>query len=135
MSWFSDKIGFKNPFKKENWKSWLGIGSGGMLPGFEWGSNTKIGDAVLDPIYKGVGNLVTGGYIGQREAAEQQKDAAGDAKRRYAREQAAAEETARKIAEAEEERKRRLAAMGTQTPATLYGTYLGISSIKRSMLG
>lgn len=137
MSWFSDA--FKKAKKRFSFDK-IGKGffsSGGyVLPGVgELVTGSGKVENVFNQVGEGLGNLVTGGYIGQKKATEQAQQAADDAKKRYAKEQAAAEETARKIAEAEEERKRRLAAMGTQTPSTLYGTYLGLSSAKRSMLG
>ena len=138
MSWFSDKIGkhFKNPFSKRGFKTFLT--TGGLLPGAQEFFMTDTGNELYEGVHKGIGNLVTGGYIGQREATEQAEEAADSAKKRYAKEQAAAEETARKIAEAEEERKKRMAAMGTQMPSTLFGSYLGIpgkAGVSRSMLG
>jgi hypothetical protein len=105
------------------------------------GAGTTFSDQASEAyegVHKGLGNLVTGGYIAQKEATEQSKKAADDAKSRYAAEQAAAEATAKKIAETEEERKRRLVAQGTQTPATLLNTYLGLSggaNTRRGMLG
>ena len=128
----------KKTFNKK-WKGLIvGAGSGGMLPGFAEGMLTDKGKDAAQDVMKGLGNLVSGGYISQKEATEQAKKAADDAEARYAAETAAAQETARKIAETEEERKRRLAAMGTQTPSTLTGSYLGIPgrvNQSRSLLG
>jgi hypothetical protein len=110
----------------------VGPGAGEMMGAFP-----KLDEGMTE-IGKGVGNLVTGGYISQKAATEQAKKASEDAEKRYAAEQAAAAETARKIAETEEERKRRLAAQGTQMPSTLSGSYLGIPgrvSQSRSLLG
>jgi hypothetical protein len=136
MSWFSSH--FKTPFSRRGMQSFFGS-AGGLLPGVQEFMMTDEGNKIYEDIHKGIGNLVTGGYIGQREATKQQEEAMNDAKKRYAAEQAAAEETARKIAEAEDERKRRLAAAGNQMPSTLYGSYLGIpgraNSGNRPLLG
>jgi hypothetical protein len=112
---------------KKKWKQILvGAGSGGLLPGFAEIMMTDKGKDIVQDIHKGVGNLVSGGYINQVEATKQSKQARDDAAAQYAAEQAAAEATARKIAETEEERKRRLALQGTQTPSTLINSYLGL---------
>jgi hypothetical protein len=133
-------FGFKLKLPKFGSKDWLttvayaGIGG----PGMGAASLNEEGKNIETGILKGVGNLVTGGYLSQKEATAQAKKAADDAKAQYAAEQAAAEETARKVAETEEERKRRLAFSGTQTPSTLLNSYLGISggaSVRRSALG
>jgi hypothetical protein len=127
---------FKKIFSKRGLQSFLG--TGGVLPGVDIAITQDSGNKIYEDIHKGLGNLVTGGYIAQKEATEQAKKAADDAKDRYAAEQAAAEATAKKIAETEEERKRRLALQGTQTPSTLLNSYLGVSggaNVRRSVLG
>jgi hypothetical protein len=90
-----------------------------------------------DDIMKGVGNVATFGALAQADATKQAKKARDQAARQYAAETAAAQETARKIAETEEERKRRLAMAGTQMPSTLSGTYLGYprGTQSKSLLG
>jgi hypothetical protein len=93
---------------------------------------------VSDEIVKGVGNVATFGGLAQAKATAEAKKARDQAQKQYAAETAAAQETARKIAETEEERKRRLAAQGTQMPSTLVGSYLGIPgrvNQSRSLLG
>jgi hypothetical protein len=105
------------------------------------GAGTTFSDQANDAyesVHKGLGNLLTGGYIAQKEATEETKKARDQAAVQYQAEIDAAAETARKIAETEEERKRRLAALGTQTPSTLTGSYLGIPgrvNQSRSLLG
>ena len=130
---------FKNLFKKKGGLAKIaGIGSGGLLPGFEWGMATDQGQNLWDTVHEGVGNLVTGGYLAQKDATAEAKKARDQAAAQYAAETKAAEETARKIAETEEERKRRLALAGTQTPSTLLNTYLGVSGgavTRRAVLG
>ena len=130
-------FGVKMPKLKNVAKSFLRSG-GGLLPGVNEFMATDKGEQLYTDIHKGLGNLLSGGYIAQKEATEQSKKAADDAEARYAAETAAAQETARKIAETEEERKRRLAAQGTQMPSTLSGSYLGIPgrvNQSRSLLG
>jgi hypothetical protein len=125
---------FKKIFSKRGIQSFLA--TGGVLPGVDIAITQDQGNKLYEDIHKGLGNLVTGGYIAQKEATAEAKKARDQAESQYAAETAAAQETARKIAETEEERKRRLAAQGTQTPSTLYGTYLGIpGSAGKSLLG
>ena len=112
--------------------------TGGMLPGVDLAITQDQGNKLYEDIHKGVGNLVTGGYIAQKEATDEAKKARDQAQQQYAAETAAAQETARKIAETEEERKRRLALMGTQTPSTLINSYLGLTggaNVRRAYLG
>ena len=128
---------FKKIFSKRGAQAFLGSG-GGLLPGVQEAMLTDKGNAIYEEVHKGLGNLVTGGYFSQKEATEEAKKARDQAASQYAAETAAAQETARKIAETEEERKRRLALAGTQTPSTLLNTYLGLSggaNTRRAMLG
>jgi hypothetical protein len=127
---------FKKVFSKRGLQSFLG--TGGVLPGVDIAITQDQGNKLYEDIHKGLGNLVTGGYLAQKDATAEAKKARDQAADQYAAEQTAAAETARKIAETEEERKRRLAAQGTQTPSTLSGSYLGIPgrvSQSRSLLG
>ncbi len=127
---------FKKIFSKRGIQSFLG--TGGLLPGVDIAITQDQGNKLYEDIHKGIGNLVTGGYIAQKDATEEAKKARDQAASQYAAETAAAEETARKVAETEEERKRRLALQGTQTPSTLLNSYLGISggaNVRRSVLG
>ncbi len=130
----------KNPIKsfslKRLNKSFWGSG-GYVLPGvFEGTMFSDKFKNTYEDIAKGLGNLVSGGYISQKEATAEMKKARDQAAQRYAAEQAAAAETARKIAEAEEERKRRLASQGSTKPQTLYGGYLGLPNTGgKSLLG
>jgi len=127
---------FKKVFSKRGLQSFLG--TGGVLPGLDIAITQDKGNSMYEDIHKGLGNLVTGGYLAQKEATEEAKKARDQAAKQYQAEIDAATETARKIAETEEERKRRLVAMGTQTPSTLVGSYLGIPgrvNQSRSLLG
>lgn len=126
---------FKKIFSKRGVQSFLG--TGGVLPGVDIAITQDQGNKLYEDVHKGLGNLVTGGYLAQKDATEEAKKARDQAASQYAAETAAAEETARKIAETEEERKRRLALQGTQTPSTLTGTYLGYprGTQSKSLLG
>ena len=127
---------FKKIFSKRGIQSFLG--TGGMLPGVDIAITQDAGNKLYEDIHKGLGNLVTGGYLAQKDATAEAKKARDQAAAQYAAETAAAEATARKIAETEEERKRRLALAGTQTPSTLLNTYLGVSggaNTRRAVLG
>jgi hypothetical protein len=127
---------FKKIFSKRGLQSFLG--TGGMLPGVDIAITQDAGNKIYEDVHKGLGNLVTGGYLAQKDATEEAKKARDQAASQYQAEIDAAAETARKVAETEEERKRRLAAMGTQTPSTLTGSYLGIPgrvNQSRSLLG
>ena len=127
---------FKKIFSKRGIQSFLG--TGGVLPGVDIAITQDPGNKIYEDIHKGLGNLVTGGYLAQKDATEEAKKARDQAANQYAAETAAAQETARKIAETEEERKKRLALAGTQTPSTLLNTYLGVSggaNVRRAMLG
>jgi hypothetical protein len=126
---------FKKPTLKNLGKTLLYSAAFGPGAGEMMASSPKIDEGMTE-IGSGFGNLLTGGYIAQKEATAEAKKARDQAQSQYDAETAAAQETARKIAETEEERKRRLAAQGTQTPSTLYGTYLGIpGSAGKSLLG
>ena len=127
---------FKKIFSKRGVQSFLA--TGGVLPGVDIAITQDQGNKLYEDIHKGLGNLVTGGYLAQKDATEEAKKARDQAASQYAAETAAAQETAKKIAETEEERKRRLALAGTQTPSTLLNTYLGLSggaNTRRAMLG
>ena len=135
-------MGFSFKLKKPSLKGLVKgfvYSGGGILPGIgEAIAGSEKAEGVVNTIMGGVGNLVTGGYLAQKDATEEAKKARDQAQKQYAAEQMAAEETARKIAETEEERKRRLAMQGTQTPSTLLNSYLGVSggaSVRRSVLG
>ena len=126
---------FKKMFSK---RAIQGLIGGGGDPVMAQLIATDKGNKLYEDIHKGLGNLVTGGYLAQKEATAEAKKARDQAADQYAAETAAAQETARKIAETEEERKRRLAAQGTQMPSTLTGSYLGIPgrvNQSRSLLG
>jgi len=130
-------FGFKMPKLKNVAKSFLRSG-GGLLPGVNEFMATDKGEQLYTDIHKGLGNLVTGGYLAQKDATAEAKKARDQAASQYQAEIDAAAETARKVAETEEERKRRLAAQGTQMPSTLTGSYLGIPgrvNQSRSLLG
>lgn len=87
---------------------------------------------------KGVGNMFSGGAITQHEATEEAKKARDLATQQYAESTAAAEAEASRLANLEEERKKRLQLYGTQTPSTLIGGYLGVTgqpTVGRATLG
>jgi hypothetical protein len=82
------------------------------------GGVESIGDATL--------NVLSGGMIAQAEATKEAKKARDMAADQYSQGIAAAEAEAKRIADLEEERKRKLLLMGTQKPSTMVGGYLGI---------
>jgi len=120
-------FGIGNPFKKV--KS-LFSGAKKLTGG--------VGD-FLDVTQPGsIGDLLTFGSISQSEAVKQAKGARNDAKRQYADQTAAAQAEAQRIANLEEERKRKLLLYGTQKPSTMIGGYLGIggtANVSRPGLG
>jgi hypothetical protein len=120
-------FGIGNPFKKV--KS-LFSGAKRLTGG--------VGD-FLDVTQPGsIGDLLTFGSISQSEAVKQSKGARNDAKRQYADQTAAAQAEAQRIANLEEERKRKLLLYGTQKPSTMIGGYLGIggtANVSRPGLG
>lgn len=130
-------MGFRNPFKnfKKSLKGFLiggGTGIGELYAGSE-----KVEGVVTD-ILKGAGNLVTGGYISQKEATEQAKKASDQASKQYAEQQAGVEAETQRLADLDEEKKRKLAAAGTQNPQTLLGGYKGVpggANLYKSLLG
>jgi hypothetical protein len=127
---------FKKIFSKRGLQSLLA--TGGVLPGLDIAITQDQGNKIYEDIHKGFGNMLSGGYLSQKEATAEAKKARDQAASQYAAETAAAEATAKKIAESEEERKRRLMLAGTQTPSTLVNTYLGVSgpaNTRRPMLG
>jgi hypothetical protein len=86
----------------------------------------------------GLGDLVTFGSLSQAEATKEAKKARNDAKSQYADQTAAAQAEAQRIANLEEERKRKLLLYGTQKPSTMIGGYLGIggtANVSRPGLG
>ena len=124
MGLFGGLSNIGNVFKNK-WKSVLiGAGSGGMLPGFAEAMMTDKGKNLSQEIHKGLGNLLTGGYISQKKATEQAKEASSDAKKELARQAAAAKAEAERLANIEEERKRKMARVSD--PQTLLGGYIGI---------
>lgn len=83
-------------------------------------------------------NLITMGGYSQAKATDEAKKARDQAQKQYQAEIAAAQATAQKITEDEEERKRRLMLSGNQLPSTLFNTYLGASgpaNLRRGTLG
>lgn len=132
-------MGFFKKFSlKRAAKSYFGSG-GFMVPGIAEATmfSDKFKNAYED-VGKGLENTLSGGMVAQNKATEEAKKARDQAAKQYQAEQAAAEATARKIAEAEEERKRRLALAGTQMPSTLVNSYLGVSgpaSVRSGVLG
>jgi hypothetical protein len=129
---------FKIPSLKNAAKGFLYSG-GGVLPGIGEliASNEKVENAA-GSIMKGVGNLVSGGYIAQKEANEQAKDASRESQKQYADQQAAVEAETARLADLDEEKKKRLAAQGTQNPQTLLGGYKGVqggANLYKSLLG
>jgi len=130
---------FKKVFSKKG-LSHLAVaaGSGGMLPGFAEAQFFDKGQSATEGVVKGVGNLVTGGYIAQKEATEEAKKSRDQAKDQYQTSADEATAEAARIANLEEERKRRLLLYGTQNPSTLMGSYTGLpgqANVGRSTLG
>ena len=75
---------------------------------------------------KSVASLLGTAMVKQaKKATEQAERAAAEAKAQYEAETLKAEETAAAIKNEEAERKKRLAALGTQKPSTLISGYLG----------
>ena len=100
-------FGFKNPFKKA--KSLFDKFVGGV---------ESVGDATL--------NVLSGGMVAQQEATKEAKKARDMAAEQYSQGIASAEAEAKRIAELEEERKRKLLLYGTAKPSTMIGGYLGL---------
>jgi hypothetical protein len=115
---------FKKIFSKRGIQSFLG--TGGVLPGVDIAITQDAGNKIYEDVHKGLGNLVTGGYLAQKDATEEAKKARDQAKDQYAAAEKAAAEEATRIANLEEERKKRLLLYGTQAPKTLMGTYTGL---------
>ena len=121
-------------FGKKFKKAFKGVGGffggvGKSVEGFgNWLDVTKPG---------GFGDILTFGSISQAEAQKDAKKAAKDANQMYAEQIAAAEAVSANLAKEEEERKRKLAMLGTQLPGTSKTGYLGVlgaPNIKRSFL-
>jgi hypothetical protein len=106
---------FKNPFKKAK-NLFSGVGKSVESFG-NWLDVTKPG---------GFGDILTFGSISQAEAVKESKKARDQAASQYAEQTAAAEAEAKRIAELEEERKRKLLLYGTAKPSTMVGGYLGL---------
>jgi phage-related protein len=127
---------FKKIFSKRGIQSFLG--TGGVLPGVDIAITQDAGNKIYEDVHKGLGNLVTGGYLAQKDATEEAKKARNQAKDQYATSTAEAEAEAARIANLEEERKKRLLLYGTQNPSTLMGSYTGLpgqANVGRSTLG
>jgi hypothetical protein len=90
-------------------------------------------------IFEGGANLLTGGALAQKDALKESKKARDQAKADYDKQIKAAEAEAARIANMEEERKRRIALFGLQNPPTMMtGGYLGITggaNVGRGTLG
>jgi len=102
-----------------------------------WGSIKKAFKKATQ-FFKPVADTLLGGAISQAEAAREAERARDQAQKQYSQQTAAAEEAAQKLANEEEERKKRLAALGTQQPATLLGSYIGETGpagVKKRKLG
>lgn len=117
----------------------VAAGTGGMLPGYAEGMMTsdKFKDTSQE-VMKGLGNLVTGGYIAQNKATDEARKARNQAQEQYAAAESAAKAEAERLSNLEEERKKRLALYGTGNPATLMGSYLGVTGqaqVGRATLG
>lgn len=122
----------------------MGFGFGGGFGKLFGGGKKAFGslfggvEGGLNALGEGALNTLTFGAMQQMKATEEAKKARDQAAQKYKAEIAAAEATAKKIAEDEEERKRRLAFVGTQMPSTLVNSYLGVSgpaNIRKAMLG
>lgn len=132
--------GFRNPLKnfKGAVKGFVYSG-GGVLPGIgEAIAGSDKAEGIVGDIMKGAGNLVSGGYISQQEATAEAKKARDQAKDQYASDQAALEAETKRLADLDEEKKRRIAAQGSKNPQTLLGGYGGVqggASTYRQLLG
>lgn len=96
------------------------------------------GKSLITGVGEGLLNTATFGMVAQDKATEEAKKARDQAAKQYQAEIAAAQATAQKITEDEEERKRRLLLAGTQMPSTLINSYLGVSgpaNTRRGFLG
>ena len=130
-------IGFRNPFKNFN-KSFKGLMIGGGTGIGELYAGSEKAEAGITDILQGVGNLFTGGYISQKKATEEAKKARDQAAKQYSEQTEAVEAETRRLADLDEERKRKLAAAGTKNPQTLLGGYGGVGgspNIYKSLLG
>lgn len=131
-------IKFKIPKFKNALKGMLYSG-GGVLPGIgEAIAGSEKVENTAGEIMKGVGNLVSGGYISQKEATDEAKKARDQAAQQYQEQQDAVEAETKRLADLDEEKKRRLAAAGTQNPQTLLGGYRGVTGTPntyRALLG
>lgn len=131
---FKLKIG--NPFTKKGLGTIAIAGIGG--PGMGLLSLNEEGRSLETSIAKGLGNMATGGSLAQAEATKEAKKARDMAQQQYADATAAAEAEAARLANLEEERKKRLMLYGTQQPETLMGSYLGVTgqaTVGRATLG
>ena len=133
---------FKKAFSKITGKNVLKsyFGSAGfMLPGI--GEATMFSDKfknTYENVGKGLGNLVSGGYISQQKAVDEAEKAREQAQKQYAAEQAALQAAADETARLEEEKKKKLIAAGQKNPDTLYGSYTGLpgsANVMRNFLG
>lgn len=125
-----------NPFTKKGLTS-LAYGIIGGPTMYIGSANDKF-RAGLSTTAKGVGNLFSGGMITQMEATKQAEKTRDEARSQYAEATAAAEAEAARIANLEEEKKKRLMLYGTQQPETLMGSYLGVqgaATVGRATLG
>lgn len=120
-------FGFKNPFKKlknifskkSTWGAILGTAVGGPFGGIAGYSMGSSADA-------------------QEAATDEAKKARNQARDQYAAAEAAAKAEAERIANLEEERKRKLLLYGTSKPSTMVGGYLGLggqANINKPSLG
>jgi hypothetical protein len=133
-------FGLKLKLPKFGSKKWLttvayaGIGG----PGLGAASLNEEGKNIETGILKGVGNLVTGGYLANKEATAEAKKARDIATQQYEEQQAAVEAETKRLADLDEEKKRKLAQAGTQNPQTLLGGYKGVqggANLYKSLLG
>jgi hypothetical protein len=93
---------------------------------------------LYEDVTKGVGNLLTGGYISQREANKIMKKNARQAEQQYRDAIQRAEAQQKALSDLEKRRKLLLAKFGNQTPKTLLGSYLGLpdeANVQRPTLG
>ena len=134
--------GFRTPWGKGGLKGaikGLVYSGGGVLPGLgEVIAGSDKAESIMNQVGGGIGNLVTGGMISQNKATEEAKKARDQAKKQYDAETAAAQAEAERLANLEEERKKRLALYGNQMPATLMGSYTGLpggATVSRATLG
>lgn len=137
--------GFSNPFKKaknvfssaKDFAKKIGGGIGDAAKSVGKGVG-EFGDWLDVTQPGGFGDLITMGSVSQYAATKEAKKAREQAQARYKNQIQAARAEAERIANLEDERKRKLLLYGTQNPSTMIGGYLGLggsANVSRPRLG